>query len=132
MLRSKKVALQHGNGIAVSAGAKIPIEPIEFSPPLAVVNRNLLHLEEGPRLVKGERHARTQRTAAARDEHPGDQRADRLGYAKQAGVGYIPAAIQELEISMRYRQGITFAQSLETGDNGLRKVSPRRSGEVDI
>src|SRR5882762_4617845 len=63
----------------VSAGAKIPIVPFEFSPPLDVVNRNLLHTEEVPRLVKGERHARSKRTTTARDEHPGDQRADRLG-----------------------------------------------------
>ena len=63
----------------VSAGAKIPIVPIEFSPPLDVVNRDALQMEEVPKLVKGERRARTQRTATARDEHPGDQRADRLG-----------------------------------------------------
>ena len=62
----------------VSAGAKIPIVPVEFSPPLDVVNRNRLHTEEVPRLVKGERRARAKRTATARDEHPGDQRADRL------------------------------------------------------
>src|SRR5487761_104517 len=63
----------------VSAGAKIPIVPFEFSPPLDVVNRSPLQTEEVPKLVKGERRARTQRTAAARNEHPGDQRADRLG-----------------------------------------------------
>src|SRR5437016_565985 len=66
-------------GIGVSADAKIPIVPVEFSPPLDVVNRNSLRMEEVPRLVKGERRARAERTATARDEHPGDQRADRLG-----------------------------------------------------
>src|SRR6266481_1411719 len=64
---------------AVSAGAKIPIVPVEFSPPLNVVNRSPLHTEEVPKLVKGERRARTKRTATARDEHPDDQQADRLG-----------------------------------------------------
>ncbi len=64
---------------AVSAGAKIPIVPVEFSPPPDVVHRSLLRMEEVPRLVKGERRARTKRTATARDEHPGDQQADRLG-----------------------------------------------------
>src|ERR1700676_5407651 len=63
----------------VSAGAKIPIVPIEFSPPLDVVNRDALQMEEVPKLVKGERRARTQRTATARNEHPGDQQVDRLG-----------------------------------------------------
>src|SRR5208283_2121485 len=52
----------------VSAGAKIPIVPVEFSPPLDVINRDRLHVEEVPRLVKGERRARTKRTATARDE----------------------------------------------------------------
>src|SRR6266478_4017745 len=65
--------------IYVSAGAKIPIVPVEFSPPLNVVNRSPLHTEEVPKLVKGERRARTKRTATARDEHPDDQQADRLG-----------------------------------------------------
>ena len=37
----------------VSADAKIPIVPVEFSPPLDVVNRNSLRMEEVPRLVKG-------------------------------------------------------------------------------
>jgi len=37
----------------VSAGAKIPIVPFEFSPPVDVVNRNRLHTEEVPKLVKG-------------------------------------------------------------------------------
>jgi len=59
--------------IAVSADAKIPIVRVEFSPPLDVVNRNALRMEEVPRLVKGERRARAERTATARDEHPGDQ-----------------------------------------------------------
>ena len=36
-------------------------------------------MEEVPKLVKGERRARTERTATARNEHPGDQQADRLG-----------------------------------------------------
>src|SRR5260370_30982941 len=63
----------------VSADAKIPIVPVEFSPPLDVVNRNSLRMEEVPRLVKGERRARAERTATARDEHPGDQRTDWLG-----------------------------------------------------
>src|SRR2546429_5925946 len=63
----------------VSAGAKIPIVPVEFSPPLNVVNRSPLHTEEVPRLVKGERRARTERTATARNEHPGHQQVDRLG-----------------------------------------------------
>src|SRR2546430_11676087 len=49
----------------VSAGAKIPIVPVEFSPPLNVLNRSPLHTEEVPRLVKGERRARTERTATA-------------------------------------------------------------------
>src|SRR5438309_10848649 len=47
----------------VSAGAKIPIMPVEKSPPPYVVNRSLLRTEEVPRLVKGERRARDQRTA---------------------------------------------------------------------
>src|ERR1700675_3755753 len=63
----------------VSADAKIPIVPVEFSPPPDVVNRSPLHTEEVPRLVKGERRARTERTATARNEYPGDQRVDRLG-----------------------------------------------------
>jgi hypothetical protein len=50
--------MQRGS-LAVSAGAKIPIVPVEFSPPLNVVNRGPLHTEEVPRLVKGERRART-------------------------------------------------------------------------
>src|SRR3989441_9507013 len=61
----------------VSAGAKIPIMPVEKSPPPYVVNRSLLRTEEVPRLVKGERRARDQRTATARDEHPSDQPVDR-------------------------------------------------------
>src|SRR6267154_96384 len=63
----------------VSAGAKIPIVPVEFSLPLNVVNRSPLHTEEVPKLVKGERRARTERTATARNEHPGHQQVDRLG-----------------------------------------------------
>ena len=63
-------------GSFASADAKIPIVPVEFSPPLDVVNRNALRMEEVPRLVKGERRARAERTATARDEHPGDQRTD--------------------------------------------------------
>ena len=66
----------------VSAGAKIPIVPVEFSPPLNVVNRRPLHTEEVPRLVKGERRARTERTATARNEHPGHQQVDRLSLAR--------------------------------------------------
>src|SRR5947209_5006520 len=58
---------------------KNPIVPVEFSPPLNVVNRSPLHTEEVPRLVKGERRARTERTATARNEHPGHQQVDRLG-----------------------------------------------------
>src|SRR5882762_4105036 len=64
---------------SVSADAKIPIVPVEFSPPPDVVNRSPLQTEEVPRLVKGERRARTKRTATARDEYPGAQQADRLG-----------------------------------------------------
>src|SRR5437879_4716882 len=67
------------NEDSVSAGAKIPIMPVEKSPPPYVVNRSLLRTEEVPRLVKGERRARDQRTATARDEHPRDQPVDRLG-----------------------------------------------------
>src|SRR5205809_7881843 len=63
----------------VSAGAKIPIVPVEFSPPLNVVNRSPLHTEEVPKLVKGERRARIERTTTARNEHPGHQQVDRLG-----------------------------------------------------
>src|SRR5437667_11705568 len=51
-------------------------------PTLNVVNRGPLNTEEVPRLVKGERRARrarTERTATARDEHPGHQQVDRLG-----------------------------------------------------
>jgi hypothetical protein len=65
--------MQRGS-LAVNAGAKIPIVPVEFSPPLNVVNRGPLHTEEVPRLVKGERRARTERTATARNEHPGASR----------------------------------------------------------
>src|SRR2546427_132661 len=57
----------------VSAGAKIPIVPVEFSPPPDVVHRSLLRMEEVPRLVKGERRARTKRTATPRDKYPGKQ-----------------------------------------------------------
>ena len=39
--------------LCVSADAKIPIVPVELSPPRAVVNRNALRREEVPRLVKG-------------------------------------------------------------------------------
>jgi transposase len=42
--------------------------PVEFSPPLNVVNRSPLLTEEVPKLVKGERRARTKRTATARNE----------------------------------------------------------------
>src|SRR2546430_1212565 len=69
----------HSHGRLVSAGAKIPIVPVEFSPPLNVVHRSPLHTEEVPKLVKGERRARTERTATARNEHPGHQQVDRLG-----------------------------------------------------
>ncbi|MGD0955779.1 MAG: ATP-binding protein [Candidatus Acidiferrales bacterium] len=41
----------------VSAGAKIPIVPVEISPPLDVVNWSPLHTEEVPKLVKGARRA---------------------------------------------------------------------------
>src|SRR6267143_4333466 len=76
-----KVSWPNGGhrALTVSAGAKIPIVPFEFSPPLDVVNRSPLQTEEVPKLVKGERRARTKRTATARDEYPGDQQADRLG-----------------------------------------------------
>ncbi len=84
---------------AVSAGAKIPIVPVEFSPPPDVVHRSLLRMEEVPRLVKGERRARAKRTATARDEHPNDQQADRLGsqddskvYASGGGSAGVRAA----------------------------------------
>src|SRR5437879_9611572 len=70
----------------VSAGAKIPIMPVEKSPPPYVVNRSLLRTEEVPRLVKGERRARDQRTATARDEHPRDQPVDRLGSQNHSQV----------------------------------------------
>jgi hypothetical protein len=66
----------------VSAGAKILIVPVEFSPPLDVVNRSPHHSEEVPKLVKGERRARTKRTATARNEHPGHQQVDRLSLAR--------------------------------------------------
>src|SRR5260370_36745134 len=72
----RHLSLEHP---AVSAGAKIPIVPFEFSPPLDVVNRSPLQTEEVPKLVKGERRARTKRTATARNEHPGDQQVDWLG-----------------------------------------------------
>src|SRR3984893_5938734 len=70
----------------VSAGAKIPIVPVEFSPPLDVVNRSSLHTVEVPRLVKGERRARTERSATARDEHPGDQQVARRGPKNESKV----------------------------------------------
>jgi hypothetical protein len=65
--------------LCVSADAKIPIVPVEFSPPLDGLNRNALRMEEVPRLVQGERRARAERTTTARDEHPADERADWLG-----------------------------------------------------
>ena len=58
---------------SVSAGAKIPIVPVEKSSPPNVVNRDPLRIEGVPRLAKGERSARTKRVATARGEHPGDQ-----------------------------------------------------------
>src|SRR2546427_149867 len=70
----------------VSAGAKIPIMPVEKSPPPYVVNRSSLRTEEVPRLVKGERRGRDQRTATARDEHPSDQPVDRLGSQNHSQV----------------------------------------------
>ena len=42
-------------GSSVSASAKIPKVPVEFSPPLDVVDQNPLHTEEVLRLVKGDR-----------------------------------------------------------------------------
>jgi hypothetical protein len=39
--------------LCVSADAKIPLAPVEFSPSLDVVNRNARRMEEVPRLVKG-------------------------------------------------------------------------------
>jgi hypothetical protein len=48
----RRITMQRGS-LAVSAGAKIPIVPVEFSPSLNVVNRGPLHTEEVPRLVKG-------------------------------------------------------------------------------
>ncbi len=62
------VARKRAQRPTVSAGAKIPIVPVEFSPPLNVVNRSPLHTEEVPKFVKGERRARTERTATARNE----------------------------------------------------------------
>ena len=50
----------------VRAGAKIPIVPVEFPPPLDVINRNPLHTEAVPRLVKEERRARTKGTTTGR------------------------------------------------------------------
>src|SRR5437870_10067939 len=72
--------------ISVSAGAKIPIMPVEKSPPPYVVNRSSLRTVEVPRLVKGERRGRDQRTATARDEHPSDQPVDRLGSQNHSQV----------------------------------------------
>src|SRR5437870_8175298 len=60
--------------------------PVEKSPPPYVVNRSSLRTEEVPRLVKGERRARDQRTATARDEHPSDQPVDRLGSQNHSQV----------------------------------------------
>src|SRR5437879_13133797 len=74
------------SGSSVSAGAKIPIMPVEKSPPPYVVNRSSLRTEEVPRLVKGERRARDQRTATTRDEHPSDQPVDRLGSQNHSQV----------------------------------------------
>jgi hypothetical protein len=59
--------------LTVSAGAKIPIVPVEKSSPPNVVNRDPVRIEGVPRLAKGERSARTKRVATARGEHPGDQ-----------------------------------------------------------
>src|SRR5438128_7782220 len=72
--------------MGVSAGAKIAIMPVEKSPPPYVVNRSSLRTEEVPRLVKGERRGRDQRTATARDEHPSDQPVDRLGSQNHSQV----------------------------------------------
>jgi len=69
----------------VSAGAKIPIVPVEFSSSLDVVNRSPLHAEEVPRLVKGERRARTKGITTARDEYSGNQRADAYGSVSPIG-----------------------------------------------
>jgi maleate isomerase len=74
--RKADAVLIGGNGlraIGVSAGAKIPIVPVEKSSPPNVVNRDPLRIEGVPRLAKGERSARTKRVATARGEHPGDQ-----------------------------------------------------------
>ena len=43
-----QVLLESGGEIVVSAGAKIPIVPVEFSPPLDVINRDRLRVEEVP------------------------------------------------------------------------------------
>ena len=44
-----------------------------------MVHRSRHDTEEVPRLVRGERRGRTQRTASARGDHPGGQRTNRLG-----------------------------------------------------
>jgi hypothetical protein len=78
MARQSSGCMPGGQGRAASH-AKIPIVPFEFCPPPGVVNRDPLHAEEAPRLVKGERGARLKRTATARNEHPGNQQVDWLG-----------------------------------------------------
>ena len=81
--------MQRGS-LAVSACAKIPIVPVELSQPLNVVNRGSLYTEEVPRLVKGERRARTERTATARNEHPGHQQL--TGWDRKTIRKYMQAA----------------------------------------
>ncbi len=52
-LHADKTQPRAARGGRVSAGAKIPIVPVEFSPPLDVVNRNRLRTEEVPNLLRG-------------------------------------------------------------------------------
>src|SRR6202051_2380660 len=112
----------HGKATLVSAGAKIPIVPIEFSPPLDVVNRDALQMEEVPKLVKGERRARTQRTATARHEHPGDQRAERL----RGGVWNARVRLRELR-ERNYPGSYTILTDwLRPQRSGARVVAVRR------
>jgi len=76
--------MQRGR-LAVSAGAKIPIVPVEFSPPLNVVNRGPLHTEEVRDLLRGrdvqelKELKELQRQGMSIQEHPGHQQVDRLG-----------------------------------------------------
>src|SRR2546425_324697 len=87
IIRQAAVAPARANQfLGVSAGAKIPIMPVEKTSLPLNKSRNLLRTEEVPRLVKGERRARDQRTATARDEHPRDQPVDRLGSQNHSQV----------------------------------------------